>query len=133
LFLIWWTLRSLEINKFETANKMILQIGNPTLTKAIDDVWNNPAFPRFWDKICSLLWFPLQTNDRNPLGYDDSGRPKVKFEEIVREFPLKWEIRCLRALAATLVMMALWLLILVPVFGDLPHRLGISAPGSFIF
>ena len=28
------------------------------------------------------------------------------------------EIRCLRALAATLVMMALWLLILVPVFGD---------------
>jgi hypothetical protein len=116
LFLIWWTLRSLEINKYETAKEMGFRVSK---AEAFKDVWNSPALPSLRDKILSLLWFPPLTSDHNPLGYDDSGRPKEQFVEIVREFPLKWEIRCLRALVGTLLMMAVWFLILVPVFGDL--------------
>jgi hypothetical protein len=120
LFLIWWTLRTLEINRYKTAHEMGIPVVNSTSPEEFNEVWNNPAMPGRWARIVSLIWFPPQSSYPNPLGCDDADRPKVRFLQIVTRYSLRWWVRCMRAGIATVFMMlVIWPLILVPVFGRL--------------
>jgi hypothetical protein len=121
LLLIWWTLRTLEINRHETGRDMGLrpQTEPTTLAEDYQEMLNNLDLPTRRAKLAAMLWFPPESSYRSPQGCDDDGRRKVAFLHIVTRMSLRSRIRCLRAAIGTVGMMLLWSLVLAPVFGDL--------------
>lgn len=121
LLLIWWTLRTLEINRYETGRDMGLPIrpGTTSLAEDYQEMVTNLDLRTRRAKLAAMLWFPPESSYRNPQGCDDSGRRRVEFLHIVTRLSLRSRIRCLRAALATVVMILLWSLVLAPLFGDL--------------
>ena len=121
LLLIWWTLRTLEINRHETGRDMGLPppTGTADLGDDYQEMVNNLDLPTRRAKLAAMLWFPPESSYRNPLGRDDSGRRKVAFLHIATRLSLRSGTHCLRAAVGTLGMILLWSLVLAPVFGDL--------------
>jgi hypothetical protein len=138
LLLVWYTLRAVDLNMYETGDAMGFSIRSPTLANACKEVWEKlhevsqkgirgsekhkqlseglGTQPRWRELILSLLWFPPQSTYTKP-EYDAMGRRKVRFEEIFFGPANKWCIRCLRAAVGTGIMALVAMLILVPVFG----------------
>jgi hypothetical protein len=91
VLLIWWTLRTLALNLCDTRRR----IGLPDIKESIDsfgkvrnkfdNLWKNEQenpgkITRYYAIFISWLWLPPQSTYRIQ-GYDDSDRPKVRFEE----------------------------------------------------
>lgn len=121
LLLIWWTLRTLEINRLETERDMGLRLrtGTTGITEDYKEMMNNLDLPTRRAKLSAMLWFPPDSSYKNPQGCDESDRRKVAFLHIVTRMSLRSRIRCLRAAVGTIGMILLWILVLAPVFGDL--------------
>jgi hypothetical protein len=128
LFLIWYTLRSLEINDDETATDLALGHEDRRLLelrvawRRAKNALNSKASPIVL--FMSLLWFP-------PLDFyifedrDGAGRKKVWYSRILAGgYSGKWQIRCIRAASYTALMMLVCWAILFPIFGapNVPAR-----------
>jgi hypothetical protein len=127
LFLIWYTLRILDINTDETKKNLDLEDISPELHRPAEacrlarEALCGEAGRIVW--FVSLLWLPPLRFYKNE-GFDDL-RPRVSFGDIFAGgYSAKWQIRCLRAAVYTGLMMLVWWKILVPIFGapNIPAR-----------
>jgi len=128
LFLIWYTLRSLEINSDETARDLALGHESPKLLELraawhdAQDALLSKASPIVL--FISLLWFPPLDFYKTE-GCDGVGRRKVWYSRILAGgYSGKWQIRCIRAASYTALMILVCLIILFPIFGapNIPAR-----------
>jgi hypothetical protein len=114
LFLIWYALRSLEINRRDVWREMGVTARPQTFWQALANLlWDTT----FKDGVASLFWFPLQNCERTTLR-DGETRKSDLFINISNGYAANWKMRCLRALVWTLLLALLWQWVLVPIFGN---------------
>jgi hypothetical protein len=120
LSLVCGTLCNLEGNLRETEREMSLARSQETLCEEWSKIKGDmTAFPNWASRIAALLWL-------GSLPRAEGYRPRVRFEDLMGKFAIRWPARCIRALIATLLMFWVWA-ILSGVFGE-PN---IPSRGSF--
>lgn len=112
IFLAWYALRSLELNRLETLGEMGVPRLAPTFRQAVAALPRKAAIP-------SLLWFPPPPDTSGAAPKDGDERPRVKFKKLKVGASDRWWARCLRAAGAVAAMMVLWIVVLQPIFGGL--------------
>jgi hypothetical protein len=117
LYMIWYSLRRLEENQRETERDLGLHHSDASLCKQLAGMKlrHQSTIDRVVAAIVAILWFQPR-NDQPP---ENRRRPTACFEEVSGGFSVKWQARCIRAAIGTLMMVLVWNLILVPIFGDL--------------
>jgi hypothetical protein len=117
LYMILYSLRRLQENQRETERELGLPHSDLSLCQQLGrmKLRHQSTIDRAVAAIVAILWF----RPRNDQPRENRPRPKVCFEEVSGGFAVTWQARCIRAAIGTLMMMLVWNLILVPIFGDL--------------
>ena len=118
VFLAWYTLRSLAINRLETMGEMRISVKAPPTVRETFAFVRQDLHERgnWWSTLRQLFWlFP-----KIPAPAPGDRRPKLDFQSIAGEpYSSTSQIRCIRASFYTAVMMlVIWSWILVPIFGS---------------
>jgi hypothetical protein len=113
LFLVWYTLRSLEMSRYDIRNEFSVLAGSVNRSEILrSDVG---MLKRWCMRLVSLFWL-LSIKYFNDKGKDKFGRKNIPFTWMGRSN--SWFVRSFRASIYTILMMGVWEFVLIPIFGE---------------